>query len=65
MYEAIHQGSTYYIVTEYCEGGSLWDYLRNSTHPSPERLAKQVMRRLLSALQYLHGQKVLHRDLKL
>ena len=58
-----------YIVTEFCNGGSLSDCLRNyvNTHfkPFPEEIVQYLMRQIVKALYYLHSNKILHRDLKL
>lgn len=63
MYD-LHVDQRYvYIVMELVEGGDLLD--RIVTHGCySERGARQIMRRLLSALVYLHSQRIVHRDLK-
>lgn len=53
------------IVTEYCDGGDLEVYLRNRNGKSlPEVRVCHWMFQIAAGLQYLHGQKILHRDLK-
>ncbi|XP_062598411.1 uncharacterized protein LOC134259826 isoform X2 [Saccostrea cucullata] len=53
------------IVTEYCDGGDLEVYLRNRNGKSlPEVRICHWIYQIASGLQYLHGQKILHRDLK-
>ena len=51
-----------YLTLELCEGGSLQSRLRHGPLPPAEVLA--LARALGSALDYLHGRGVLHRDLK-
>lgn len=51
-----------YLTLELCEGGSLKDRLRAGPLPEPELVA--LAESLASALDYLHGRSVLHRDLK-
>lgn len=49
------------IVFEYIEGISLKEYLL-SKHPKKEKI--RIVKELLSALSYIHGMQVVHRDLK-
>ena len=53
-----------FISTEYCSGGSLKDYLeaRKATLDVPKCF--KIMVDMLSGLSYIHGQRILHRDLK-
>lgn len=60
-----------YIVTEFIEGISLQDLLRErKMYPTPQqhRLVSEVVAqiglRLLSALEYAHNKGIIHRDLK-
>jgi len=52
-----------YIVTEYLRGCTL-AHLLNAMSPLPEKDALKIASLLCEALQYLHGQGVIHRDLK-
>ena len=58
-----------YIVTEYCNGGSLTDrlndYIRIHYKPFPEEIVQYLMRQIVEAIKFLHANKVIHRDLKL
>jgi calcium-dependent protein kinase len=58
-----------HIVQELAGGGELFDRLADSeANPSgyfPEPLAKDYMVKMLKALNYLHANKIAHRDLKL
>jgi len=53
-----------FLVMELCEGGSLYDLLE-TTGALPENQAADFMVQLLSAVQYLHENKAVHRDIKL
>ncbi|CAE7364614.1 pkgB [Symbiodinium microadriaticum] len=53
-----------YLVTDYYNGGSLFYHLRKSRAFSEER-AKFYAAELLSALDHLHQQHIIYRDLKL
>ena len=58
-----------YIVTEYCNGGSLSDNLNKyrliHRKPFSEKIVQYLMKQLVSAIYYLHMNKIVHRDLKL
>ena len=54
--------SKLFIVMEYCSKGDLSDLLKVSF--LEEEDVKALFKGLVSALQYLHTQKVMHRDLK-
>ena len=51
-------------VTEFVEGGSLFDVIHQSKKYS-EREAANIMRQLLEAVAYLHANRIVHRSLKL
>ena len=61
--------SYYYIITEFCNGGSLSYCLRNYIEkyqiPFPEEIVQYLMRQIVDAIYYLHSNKIIHRDLKL
>lgn len=59
----MHEGSTRLaIAMEYMAGGSVADLLESS--PLPEEAIAVVCRDLLMALDYLHGEGKIHRDIK-
>jgi serine/threonine-protein kinase len=57
------QKSRPYIVMEYLEGRTLAEVLKE-TKPLPEADAAAIASRICDALDYLHKQNVVHRDLK-
>lgn len=53
------------IVSEYADGGSLKDWLRqhDGKAPTPEKAA-EMMNGILRGIEHLHSRSVIHRDLK-
>jgi len=61
-YYEYHLYSAYcYISKEYCSGGNL---LEVRTFPHAESNAQTYIKQLLSAIHYLHGRSIVHRNLK-
>lgn len=54
-----------YIVTEYCEGGDLFDHLRRRAKPFIEPEGRRIAGEILLALEHIHSLGVVYRDLKL
>ena len=62
--------NNFYLVFDLCNGGGLSNciekYMKNNGNkPFPQEIVQHIMRQLVSGLQYLHNNKILHRDLKL
>ncbi|KAG8901184.1 hypothetical protein FRB99_005493 [Tulasnella sp. 403] len=64
LYEVIATESSIWLITELCAGGELYDYLVEKGRLS-EMETRQIFGELCLALNYVHGQGVVHRDLKL
>ena len=61
--------NNWYLITEFCNGGSLLSnlkkYINAFKRPFSEEIVQHFMKQIVSALQYLHFNKIIHRDLKL
>lgn len=63
LYEVIETKNTVFLVMEYAAGGELYDYL--VVHGKmKEKEARAKFRQILSAVNYCHKKRVIHRDLK-
>ena len=62
IFEFFDNALNYYIVTEFCKKGELFEYINNRY--SENQLAV-LFYQVFSGLCYLHEKKILHRDLKL
>jgi calcium-dependent protein kinase len=60
VYESVAELS---IVMEVCRGGELFDRIQELGRFS-EQGASVVLRQIVQGIQYLHGQRIAHRDLK-
>ncbi|XP_076466414.1 uncharacterized protein LOC143297800 [Babylonia areolata] len=64
LMEVLETEHSYYLVTEYCAGGDLMDYIAKRKRLE-EREVKKFIRQIVSAVDYLHRLGIIHRDLKI
>jgi pSer/pThr/pTyr-binding forkhead associated (FHA) protein len=64
LYDQGHCEGIPYFIMEYCEGGSLWDFIRQQGGKVPLETARPIMLAALEGLAYAHQQGIVHRDLK-
>ncbi|KAI4387146.1 hypothetical protein MLD38_004996 [Melastoma candidum] len=61
----VEKGTSICIVTEHCEGGDMGGLVKKARgHFFPEEKVCKWLAQLLLAVDYLHSNRVLHRDLK-
>lgn len=63
IYEFYDDQSNFYIVSEFCPGGELFDTI-SEKGIFTEKEAAHIMKQILSAVCYSHQSNVVHRDLK-
>ena len=63
LYEFYQDSRNYYLITEYCSGGELFDRIISQGYFS-EATAAAYMKQILSSVAYCHSQNIVHRDLK-
>ena len=53
------------IILEYCNGGDLKKYMQDNQHPLNEFYIQKIIQQLAPAIEYMHTNNIIHRDLKL
>ena len=69
LYDVKITKNNYYLVMEYCNGGSLSSCLKKYQTkyfvPFSEEIVQYLMRQIIDAMRYIHNNHYIHRDLKL
>lgn len=63
-YFVIKKSMQTYCIMEYLEGGELLQFLEENTKLD-ESQAREIFKQIISAIDYCHKHKIIHRDLKL
>ena len=69
LYEILKDENSYYLIVEYCNGGTLSENMKKykEIHKEPFsiELIQNFMRQIISAFCHIHSKKIIHRDIKL
>ena len=63
LYEVFKDNTAFYLVTEYCKGGELFEEIVRR-EKFCEADAANIIFQILSAVTYCHSLGIMHRDLK-
>ena len=62
IYEFYESNNCFYLINEYCQGGELYKYIKDSV--LTENQLCVIFYQVFSGLIYLHEKKIIHEDLK-
>ncbi len=58
-----------YLILEYCNGGTLYDYAqyykRVNKSRLPELIVQKIIKQVIDGLKFMHKNNIIHRDIKL
>jgi len=63
-HEAHIDSKNFYIVSQLCKGGELFDRIVDKTQEITEKRAAELVKTMLEAVQHCHSKNIVHRDLK-
>ena len=63
FYDLIEDSLNYYLVTEFCEGETLFHFIGNRGKLE-EDMARDIFRQICEAVRYIHSMNIAHRDIK-
>eukprot|EP00178_Gracilaria_changii_P012422 TRINITY_DN3515_c0_g1_i1.p1 TRINITY_DN3515_c0_g1~~TRINITY_DN3515_c0_g1_i1.p1 ORF type:complete len:978 (+),score=175.54 TRINITY_DN3515_c0_g1_i1:3161-6094(+) len=65
MRYAFQNAKRLFLVTEYCGGGDMFEFLNQRPTPLPEEAARFVTCEIILAIEHIHNLGIVYRDLKL
>ena len=63
IFEFYNSQKQYYLITEYCKEGELFDKITKEG-PFSEKVSSYIIYQIIAAVNYCHSMNVIHRDLK-
>jgi calcium-dependent protein kinase len=63
LHEMYSDEKQFFLISEFCEGGELFDRIKKAKFFS-EAIVAKIMFQILSAVIYCHSRNIVHRDLK-
>lgn len=63
VHHVFEECNTAYMALDFIEGKDLLDMIENPTEPLDPEKVEKILRQILSAMQHIHGQSLLHRDI--
>jgi serine/threonine protein kinase len=64
LYHFFDDTNYVYLIMEYMQEGSLFDYMQKKNEKMSEKEAAEIIIEVSNALSYLHDHFILHRDIK-
>jgi serine/threonine protein kinase len=64
LFDLLQTNTHYYVIMEYCNGGTLSSCLEKYGKPFPIEIIQHLMRQIVNGLKYIHFNRIIHRDLK-
>ncbi len=69
FYDFLASNFNYYLIMEFCNGGDLTGclekYKKKYNETFSVEIVQYLMRQIINAFVYIHGKKIIHRDIKL